>query len=459
MVKDNKYTLLFDNYIDSRLGWQMTWFPQEEMVKKLDEYYDSKKSFRKGKQLRVLELARIFYAGVNIYDSSKYDFEYELVDINMGDKILQKINDFKPDVIIAQDSTASARKIYNHKNILYINNNDYSPYIYLAKEKNYPANEIVLFFQKDKIIHEIFSDNASSNHIVQWDYVEDANFLDSEIKVSDIFQTDILIAGTHNSSILKTKQYIKSHCMPLWMLGSEFVKNDFLRALYMMMDELYQMMDATGILIDDKEEYVKIFDQIVCENNLKLDFIKELSEEDIEYFYKYLWTTVVEPVFRFLIVKWIIDRKYSLSLWGDSWKEEEITGKFYKGTIENREELKQTYNKAKICLFTNPDLSIHFSVFEIIGSKSLCLAYENEKVSCSSPFSKYFEDGKSIVLFHDREELYKKIDYYLSNLDQRKQIIEQGNKIMMHNNVCWENELSKAVHQAVKQAEENGMFI
>lgn len=436
----------------------MVYVADKTLYKKLNEYYDNKKSFRKRNEIRVLELATIDYVGAAIYDSSKYSFSHQLVDIDNKDKILEKIYEFKPDIIMTQDTTTIARSIYNHKNILYINNNDYCPYIFLTREKKYPINEIELFSLREEIIQQVSNDNGNRNHLVQWDYIEDANFLDPKIMVSSEFQTDIMIAGTSNSSLSRTKQYIKEVSMPSWMLGNDSVKNDLLRALDMMIDEIYQRMDRTGVLIDDKKVYVDIFYKIISSNNLELDFMKAISYDDMEYFYEYLATVIVGPVFRYLIVKWIIDRGYNIALYGEAWKDEETTKEYYEGTIKSREELKQTYNKAKICIFTNPHLNIHFSVFEIIGSKSLCLAYENEKVCYSNKFSKYFEDGKSIALFHSREELYEKLDYYLNNMEHRRRIIEEGNRIMMENNICWENELSKAVHQAVKQAEENGMF-
>ncbi len=434
----------------------MTASGQTWLYEKLNEYYDQKKSFRKAKDLRVLELTKVSYIGA-MYDETRYAFTYEIVDIDNEDEILQKIYDFKPDVIITNENTVRARKFFNHNNLLYININDFSAHLYLARDKSYPINEIVLYFQNEKIVNQIVSQSQSTNHMVLWDYVEDANFLDSDIEVSDVFDADILVAGSSNSSLSRTKRYLNG-CMATWMLGCDTAKNNFTKTIDLMMDELYHRMDATGSLIDDENEYKAVFYEIADKYKLNLDFMKEIPHEDIVYFFKYLHTSMVVPVFRFLVVKWILERGYNAALWGMAWKEEESTKKYYKGTIQGREEMKQTYNKAKICLFTNPELSIHFSVFEIIGSKSLCLAYENEKVCCSKPFSKYFEDGKSITLFHDREELYQKLDYYLNNLGNRKQIIEQGNKIMTQNNICRENELSRAVHQAVKQAEKNGMF-
>lgn len=200
----------------------MTASGQTWLYEKLNEYYDQKKSFRKAKDLRVLELTKVSYIGA-MYDETRYAFTYEIVDIDNEDEILQKIYDFKPDVIITNENTVRARKFFNHNNLLYININDFSAHLYLARDKSYPINEIVLYFQNEKIVNQIVSQSQSTNHMVLWDYVEDANFLDSDIEVSDVFDADILVAGSSNSSLSRTKRYLNG-CMATWMLGCDTAK-------------------------------------------------------------------------------------------------------------------------------------------------------------------------------------------------------------------------------------------
>lgn len=429
---------------------------EQTLYKKLTEYYNAKQSFRERNALRVLAVGN---GTCFSYCIEKFQFLYELIDIS-EDKvyILKKIWDFKPDIIWMYDSVAYVKTIFNHRNILYITVNDYSTYLYLIKDRVFGRNEVGLFFQRNNIIKQICGEQ-NSRHIIHIEYLEDSNFLDSNIEIAEEFRTDIMVVGASNSSLTSCRKFVKA-LIASWMAGIDSVKEKFYNALDILIDELCHKMDKTGQLIENVDEYADMFDTIIQKNNIELDFMKEISKEDLQYFYFMLRAAVGYPIFRFLIVKWIVEHGYNIELWGDAWKDEDVVKKCYAGTIkiDEREKLKQTYNGAKICLFTNPDLSFHFSVFEMIGSKSLCLAYENERVSCSTLLSEYFEDGRSIALFHNRNELFEKIDHYLNDTQHREAVIQEGNKKIIGDNMCWENELSKAVFHAVSRAEDNGMF-
>ena len=43
---------------------------------------------------------------------------------------------------------------------------------------------------------------------------------------------------------------------------------------------------------------------------------------------------------------------------------------------------------------------------------------------------KYLKENEEIVFFYNREDLYKKIDYYLQNENERKRIIKNAQRVI-----------------------------
>lgn len=55
-------------------------YSENTLKEKLKQYYGHKKCFRRGKELRFLELAHFSYTGANIYNSARYAFAYKLME-------------------------------------------------------------------------------------------------------------------------------------------------------------------------------------------------------------------------------------------------------------------------------------------------------------------------------------------------------------------------------------------
>jgi spore maturation protein CgeB len=64
----------------------------------------------------------------------------------------------------------------------------------------------------------------------------------------------------------------------------------------------------------------------------------------------------------------------------------------------------------------------------ILGSGTFCLSYKHTEMEQD------YENYKHLVYFDSIEDLNNKIDYYLQNEDERKQIAYNGQQLVLNRN-------------------------
>lgn len=423
----------------------------ERIRHELDIFYDQKTFFRKKGEIRLLQL---FVTDYEIFDSSKFGFVYEAFNDRDIIAVLRKILLFKPDIIMVYDSIMVAKKYYNHDHILYINDNDYSAYTWLLPHIRINKNEIHFYIWKEVYnrFEKWYGDDSIYRHVICNTLLPGNIFMNPELEIPEKFDTDIVVVAGSNSSLSRVKVYIEYMCEQ-WMryVEQDYLKEKLKKVLWRMIDIFYERMDETGELVEEEEAYISEFWDLMGKDS---EFFQTFSAHCQEYFFKLLRMLVGYSAYRRLIIKWIIEGGYGVDLWGETWENEQGMEQYYKGKISSREELKRVYNSSKICLFTNPDFGLHCSVFEMISSKSLCIAYHNDNISVAS-LKDYFVDGESIVLYKNKKELLEKINFYLHHMDKRRGIINRGYQIVKRHKLYREYQLTQTVEKAVEYAKKN----
>ena len=106
-----------------------------------------------------------------------------------------------------------------------------------------------------------------------------------------------------------------------------------------------------------------------------------------------------------------------------------------KGMVEFKE-LAKIYNRSKMCINFSKGadgrMQIKCRPFEVTASKSLLLCEYVEGIE------DYFEIDKEIVCFKTKDELKKKIAYYLEHDDEREAITQAGYE-RAHQDHTWKN--------------------
>jgi len=125
-------------------------------------------------------------------------------------------------------------------------------------------------------------------------------------------------------------------------------------------------------------------------------------------------------------IKALLEADVDLKLFGPEWYKSKHYAFFVKKLgpiIVLKEDYNLAINSAKICLVFLSTLnndSYTRRVFEIIAAKSFMLA------TFTDDLNSLFQENKEAAYFHSKEDLLKKIRFYLDNPDIRNNIAEAG---------------------------------
>jgi len=186
-------------------------------------------------------------------------------------------------------------------------------------------------------------------------------------------------------------------------------------------EDLYRRFKNEDWIYSD-EEYREFLDHYYKKFGL------EIPENDREVLMDKFRGLVGWLIMRSLPVEWLHEKGYDMKLWGRDWISHPILSQYAQGVAENGEKLAKVIKAAKIVLGTSPGASVHPRVFETFLSGGFYLGLNIPVEHDYANIRKYMEEDKEIVFFSGKEDLYRKVDYYLENEAQRKEIIKNAQK-------------------------------
>lgn len=158
----------------------------------------------------------------------------------------------------------------------------------------------------------------------------------------------------------------------------------------------------------------------------KLQIEQYVSNYDkfLEYWFNAVKYGIIYTEYAKQIVEWLLDGGYNIKIYGAGWKENPKFEKCAFGEIVYcSSEIRKAYLNSKISIGTGVSMGLHSRVFEAMENDCLCLQAEACQKWMLSDWRHYFQDGKEIVIFHNKRELYQKADYFLSHDDERRKIV------------------------------------
>lgn len=136
------------------------------------------------------------------------------------------------------------------------------------------------------------------------------------------------------------------------------------------------------------------------------------------------------------LIDFLITKKIPIKVFGGLWEAYPKIKHYSFGHVKP-EDMAKIVNQTKINLglsknkFGRP--SFKWRVFEIAACKSFCLTDYFEE------YLRIFKNKKEIVMFKDKEDLLKKIKYYLENESEREEISKRAYKKVIKNYEVYED--------------------
>ncbi len=184
-------------------------------------------------------------------------------------------------------------------------------------------------------------------------------------------------------------------------------------------------------------------DIFVTENEFIAFFSEKKTERGFDvnmrgmHFIIWFYMAIINAFYRGRVMEWIVDSGITgnIKVWGNSWSNIEKFKKYHQGVAMHGKELSEIYESSRISLCDTWGWNTHERNYEILGSggfplvKSMSME-EQEKMDS---ITNYFKENEEIVLFHDKDDLLNKVQYYLDNPEERERIAENGRNVVIQN--------------------------
>ena len=127
------------------------------------------------------------------------------------------------------------------------------------------------------------------------------------------------------------------------------------------------------------------------------------------------------------LVHWILDAGFTrIKLWGRGWDSVERFKPYSMGPAENGETLSRIYQSSKIVLATNVICTATARVGESMLSGAFYIANYIPPEKDFVDLRRKLKENVDFVMHHNKLDLIKKLDFYLTHEEERKNMIEKG---------------------------------
>ncbi len=183
-------------------------------------------------------------------------------------------------------------------------------------------------------------------------------------------------------------------------------------------------VNQTGELFYKIEQFIAFVDGV-----LKKTFGISADKEIVNYIANDMFSLLNQRIYRQCLVDWLLDAGYTnLKLWGNGWTKEEKYAKYAMGPAENGETLSKIYQASKIVLGNNVMTTAAARAWESMLSGAFYLSNYIPPEDDITDIRKIVKENEELIMFYDKEDLLRKVDYYLNHEEERKRMAEIGRK-------------------------------
>lgn len=183
----------------------------------------------------------------------------------------------------------------------------------------------------------------------------------------------------------------------------------------------------TGNFFYRKDDFKKF-----VEGTLKQVYFISLSTDLLEYISKDMYMWFNQKVFRQVLVDWLIDTGFSnIKLWGKGWETSNKYKKYAMGVAENGETLSKIYQASKIVIGNNIMTTSAARAWEAMLSGAFYLSNYIPPEDDAVDIRKIVKIDEEVIMFYNKSDFLQKVEYYLSNEEERQKMREIGHKVAL----------------------------
>jgi len=240
-----------------------------------------------------------------------------------------------------------------------------------------------------------------------------------------LYESNIALPSNYNMPSDALANLISVLCEQIPVSSDQSkIKNLIIRCLIQIYDTFRSQIEE-GILIASNEQCGKTILEILSALGLNL------TNDQVYYIAEEFYQKICYGIHRRTTLKWVVDAGLELKLWGRDWDKDNLLKNYGKGVLAHGEELAKMYSATKIVLATFSHYTGHFRVFEALACGALpMLRYVPEDCDLAN-FRDKFKENEHFVFYYGKQDLIDKLNYYLTNEEERQRIVMNGCKMAL----------------------------
>lgn len=217
-------------------------------------------------------------------------------------------------------------------------------------------------------------------------------------------------------------------------------------ALYEIYKGYQNFVYGTGIVFYKEEE----FRQYVA-GALRQHFSFELKTEILYAIAREMLRTYNQKVYRQALVDWLLDAGFhNIKLWGNGWETEPKYANYAMGPAQNGETLSKIYQASKIVLGNNVECTNAARAWESMLSGAFYMSNYVPPETDLSDIRKMMKTEDELAMFYDKEDLLKKVQYYLTHDKERRNMTEIGRQVALER-MTFDSFMNKVIQEVPKR--------
>lgn len=198
----------------------------------------------------------------------------------------------------------------------------------------------------------------------------------------------------------------------------------FQEPVYEIYKGYHNFVYESGELFFSKAEFARYISGIL-EQCYSLVFPDELLDHIAEDMHS--WFN--QRVYRQALADWLLDAGFhNLKLWGKGWETNEKYADYAMGAAENGVTLSKIYQASKIVVGNNVCTTAAARAWEAMLSEAFYMSNYIPPEEDAVDIRKIMKLDEELIMFYNKDDFLKKVEYYLSHEEERRKMIEIGHK-------------------------------